>query len=439
MAKDASRGKIFRITTVSHQCVLVWNNTFHHLTHVLWIASYTAERGYEYLGPNLTEDTRGYAHPTGARGYAIGDVMDPGTSTEVAYFGFGQTRYPDGEGGFLTTDRWGWDDENKTSYSLAPRSSYPRLDDMWVFDGTSWSKISVDFPGIGRTHPAMVAVDGRVYVGLGFGELCPCPLNETCPNCEPRPGIEDPRGLSNNLLDVYVYDVNGNEWSRIADFPYPAHHPFHFGLDGKAYIIGGHNSGVLYNQVHYYDEASDTWVKVAPVPTSPRVAGSQFVYGGYGCIIGGEGAPDGGGDLDGFGNSVVAAEEREHHRAFNKVGFFCYDPAVDEWVELPSPPGMSRWVPTTFVRDGFLYYLNGPIRTGQGDDFVSGWPTQGYRINLTDVVAYIEETIGEMEATDGPSSDAVDPTEAPTSSSTTTSTAALYGLALVLLVGSVMN
>jgi hypothetical protein len=117
-------------------------------------------------------------HPTGNRGYAIGDIMFKGTTEEILYFGLGQTRYQDENGTFISTPRWGFNDDG--SYTLANRSTYPRLNDLYSFDGsTEWKRLA-DFPGIGRTHPAMIAIPGKVYVGMGFGELCPQPEVRCC-------------------------------------------------------------------------------------------------------------------------------------------------------------------------------------------------------------------------------------------------------------------
>jgi hypothetical protein len=50
-------------------------------------------------------------------------------------------------------------------------------------------------------------------------------------------------------------------------------------------------------------------------------------------------------------------------------------------------------VPTTFIRDDYLYYVQGPIRQGQDATFQQEWPAQGYRINMLDVDAYMQEQL----------------------------------------------
>jgi hypothetical protein len=155
---------------------------------------------------------------------------------------------------------------------------------------------------------------------------------------------------------------------------------------------------------HYHDPDANEWVEVASIPGAPRVAGSEFTYKGYGCIISGEGAPDGSGNLAYWPNSVVQAtdgQEAVEHRSLPTAEFFCYSPDYDKWVELPPAPGRSRWVPTTFIRDDYLYYLQGPIRQGQDATFQQDWPAQGYRINMLEVDKYMQE---QLNGTDSGSS-----------------------------------
>eukprot|EP00401_Gymnodinium_catenatum_P027072 CAMPEP_0117503130 /NCGR_PEP_ID=MMETSP0784-20121206/24168_1 /TAXON_ID=39447 /ORGANISM="" /LENGTH=459 /DNA_ID=CAMNT_0005298431 /DNA_START=65 /DNA_END=1444 /DNA_ORIENTATION=+ len=335
--------------------------------------SYNPQTGWKDLGP----------HPGGPRGYGISAVMDPGTDHEMVYFGFGQTRYPDpnNPGSFLKTPRWGFDADG--NYTLANRSTYPRLNDFWSFNGIEWKRLA-DFPGTARTHPGMVAVNGKVYVGLGFGELCP-----TTDPCEPHSGLDDVRGKSGNLKDVWEYDVATNTWSEIPEpFPYRAHHPFFFASGTSPFFLGGHAGGYIYHETYTLDGAR-RWKEVMDIPNGRgRVAGTQFNYGGRGYVLCGETAVGEDTVMDGWSN-VVGIDDynstvpKEHHRAMDTCEFWEYDAAKDAWAEMPVPPGKSRWTPTSFVLDGYVYLLDGVTRSGQrGDAFSQVWPQQGYRYKL---------------------------------------------------------
>lgn len=60
---------------------------------------------------------------------------------------------------------------------------------------------------------------------------------------------------------------------------------------------------------------------------------------------------------------------------------------------LQDAPGLSRWVPTTFILDDQLYYVQGPIRQGQYSTYEGSWPVQGYRINMTEIDLYIQKVL----------------------------------------------
>jgi len=163
--------------------------------------SYDPARGWTDLGP----------HPGGTRGYAQGDIMDRGTEREILYFGLGQT-----QSATEKFPRWRFDSNG--TYVLDPEvTSTPRLQDWWSFDGTNWTQLR-DFPGIGRTHPAVSAEGGKVYVGMGFGELCPS-VADPCVANHNLGADADPRGKSSNLADVWVYDVATDSWEEAAPFP----------------------------------------------------------------------------------------------------------------------------------------------------------------------------------------------------------------------------
>lgn len=284
---------------------------------------YDPETGFTDLG----------AFPPGRRGYAIGSIMYPGDpEREMYYFGMGQTRYQMANGTYIETPRWGFNDDG--TYTLANRSTYPRINDLWSFDGTEWKQLA-SMPTIGRTHPALVAVDGKVYVGAGYGELCPQP--EPCANIT---GIGDPRGQSGNLDDFWEYDVATDTWTQIDNYPTRAHHPFQFALNGTAYVMAGHNGAFLFNSV--YSIESGSFYPVYSIPSDPRVAGAMINIGDYGCVIAGE--TDYGSPLLGHSNGPQPDAPIQEHRSFPTTDFWCYSPETERWLFMPPVPNeRSRW------------------------------------------------------------------------------------------------
>jgi len=170
--------------------------------------SYDPTTGWTDLGP----------HPGGVRGFSQGDIMDRGTDNEILYWGLGARRIEDENGDLLPIfPQWGFGGENRTEYGLQEnRTGQPRLTDWWSFDGTDWKRLA-DFPGIGRTHPAVAASDGKVFVGAGFGELCPSLADP----CTATSHLSDPRGAAGNLQNVWVYDVQNRYLGGSRALPVP--------------------------------------------------------------------------------------------------------------------------------------------------------------------------------------------------------------------------
>mmetsp|Transcript_14377 Transcript_14377/g.42789 ORF Transcript_14377/g.42789 Transcript_14377/m.42789 type:complete len:474 (+) Transcript_14377:119-1540(+) len=303
---------------------------------------WSPQGGFSDLGP----------FPGGKRGYAIGDVMQ---DTQTVYFGFGMTRLPEGQ----TACRHGG-----TPYrACGVRTSYPRLRDLWSFDGNAeknWTRLA-DNPAIGRTHPALLALRGKIYMGMGFGELL------------------DGSGKSGDLRDAWMYDVQSDSWTELAPLPRPAHHPFQFSAGGQhAYVMFGHNLSRIYNDVYrhrLFVDGSDAWERMASLPGQGRVAGAQFSHAGRGFVLGGEAE-------DTESGEGVVINPHDSHRSMATGEFWSYDPAADTWAQLPPAPGRSRWAATAFVLDDHVYMLLGSVRRGHGDNTTEEFPATGFRYYL---------------------------------------------------------
>ena len=214
--------------------------------------------------------------PGTARSFAIGEIHDG-----KAYLGFGAGQNGD-------------------------------LKDLWVYDPSedTWTQLTSCICS-GRTHPAMVALNGFIYVGLGGA----------------------------NTNDWWAYDIANDSWQEKEDFPAAGrHHPYQF-TDGEyVYVGNGHGNGFISNNWYRFDPSDNTWTQVATMPAEGRVAGAQFSLNGYGYVLSGDG---------------------DDHSYMNTGEFWKYDPALDLWIQLPSHPGRSRWAPASFVIDEEVYIMNG--------------------------------------------------------------------------------
>ena len=206
---------------------------------------------------------------------------------------------------------------NRTAGEVEP------LDDLWEYNPANdkWRQLP-DCPGEPRRHPAMEAVNGKIYVGLGDGN-------------------------SGNLKDWWVLDLETEEWSQIPDMPgAPRHHPYHFSLNGKVYAGMGHGprfapganaSGVM-DDWYVYSPEDSTWTELQDFPGQARVAGTQFAHGEYGYILSGDGG---------------------NHSYMDSGQFWRYKPETDEWKALPAHPGVSLWAPTSFVTNDMVHMVGG--------------------------------------------------------------------------------
>ncbi|MFK7807446.1 MAG: T9SS type A sorting domain-containing protein [Saprospiraceae bacterium] len=230
--------------------------------------------------------------PGEARSFAIGDIWDG-----KAYFGFGF-----GDSG----------DE---------------LRDFWVFDpeDMSWTELEA-CPCPGRLHPAMIAHNDKVFMGMG-------------------------NNSGGNRNDWWEYDIETNTWSEKPNFPaLPRHHPFQFGIGDYVYTGLGHGNGFISDRWYRYDPITEDWEEMTSLPAEGRVAGTQFSLNGIGYVLSGDG---------------------EDHMTMEEGEFWSYDPLLDEWDQLPSHPSVSRWAPSSFVIDGEVYIINGQSLIGNGYQYVS--------------------------------------------------------------------
>ncbi|MDG1433456.1 MAG: T9SS type A sorting domain-containing protein [Saprospiraceae bacterium] len=223
--------------------------------------------------------------PGPSRGFGIGDTWDG-----KAYIGFG------------------------TSQSNGP------LNDLWVFDpdNNTWTELA-SCPCDARLHPAFIANQGKIFVGMG-------------------------NGATGNMNDWWEYDMATDSWSQKPDFPdLPRHHPYQFAVGDYVYTGFGHGSNIngnlnIFDELYRYDPLTEVWDQMKTLPAEGRVAGTQFSYGGKGYVLSGDGSD---------------------HSVMPFGSFWEYDPLEDEWNGMPSHPGSSRWAPTSFVIDDYVYFMNG--------------------------------------------------------------------------------
>ena len=182
--------------------------------------------------------------------------------------------------------------------------------DIWEFDPATMKFTELpSCPCIGRTHPAFVAHNDKIFMGSGSSN-------------------------NGDLKDWWVYDMNTQVWTQKDDIPGDnRHHPFQFAIDNMVYTGGGHVS----NWSGYNIETGE-WIAINSYPEG-RVAGTQFSYNGKGYALSGD---------------------DYLHRALPPADTFLeYDPTTDFWTQLTPHPSASRWAPSSFIINGFVYLFGG--------------------------------------------------------------------------------
>jgi N-acetylneuraminic acid mutarotase len=270
----------------------------------------------------------------GSTGYLMGGAED-NTNALKDFYSYDpladawteKTDYPGPPRGFgyaVSSDTKGYVGFGIDYDALTSNESY--LKDLWEYDplAEAWNELS-ECPGSARIHPAMVELDGKIYVGCGGNTI-------------------------GDLDDWWEYDIGTDNWTAMTDFPGDGrHHPYYFALDGYVYVGMGHSGPTIYKDFYRYDPNTDTWLQMGDLPDQGRVAGTQFTYDGKGYFLSGQG---------------------EDHQNLTTGEFWEYDAGTDSWTELLAHPDGGRWAPGSFILNGAVYLMCGEADTGVKKDMM---------------------------------------------------------------------
>ena len=127
------------------------------------------------------------------------------------------------------------------------------------------------------------------------------------------------------LSTVEVYDSQTNTWQRVADMPTPRTNAKAAVVNGTIYVFGGYNSKDKFLQnwkmadhVEAYDPLTDTWTRKNQMPVSR-------IYFGLGVVVG---------NVYLIGGTTGLGEGQEQR--MDRVDI--YDPATDTWAKGPKMP-----------------------------------------------------------------------------------------------------
>lgn len=135
------------------------------------------------------------------------------------------------------------------------------------------------------------------------------------------------------------------QWSKIADLPYSADGAGSFNVNGKLYVAGGANTGVI-NKLYMYDDANDQWIKKADMPRAKSWAFSFAVNN----------------------RIYIAGGDTTFTTLYPSKDMWVYDPATDMWTQKSDMPDYERLGGFCFVLNNKVYIGGGATRTSITND-----------------------------------------------------------------------
>ena len=202
------------------------------------------------------------------------------------------------------------------------RATAPRT--LWAYDtvGEGWEELGEIPEGV--HHTAFVYHGGRLYILGGFRET----------GFDPVPNVR-------------IYNLETGEWTEGARMPTPRGAAGFTVLDGRIHVIGGNAEDHVHGPEHgdvaddnsvgtheAYDPATDSWVRLAPMPTPRNHLGAAAV--------------------DGRIHAVLGRADGDMEMTVHEI----YDPATDSWTSGPDVPTGRSGV-AVVSHGGQLYAFGG--------------------------------------------------------------------------------
>ncbi|MFD0794189.1 Kelch repeat-containing protein [Mucilaginibacter litoreus] len=207
------------------------------------------------------------------------------------------------------------------------------LNDLWEYDPVAdhWTQ-KADYPGQAGEYIRGFVINGKAYVGTGFGQRLIIP------------GDDKPQNI-----DFWEYDPANNEWTRKANFAGEERESvISFAVNNVGYMGLGTNDDYSKNYKDFwkYDVAADKWTRVADYPGQGSFGMIGFALNGMGYAGLGGAWPD------------VAAND-----------FWKYDATADKWSQMADFSGDARAFSGYFVAGAEVFAGMGSTLAGTVDDW----------------------------------------------------------------------
>lgn len=264
---------------------------------------------------------------------------------------------------------------NARMYMVGGKNASGHLTTLFIYDANSdsWSQ-GANLPGPGVENPAVVALNGRIYVfggstapfsGAVSNAAVYNPASNSWQTLPPMPtarggataqvvngliyvvGGMDNSGAS--LPTVEVFNPGTGAWQSSVGLQTRRDNPGSAVLNGELYVFGGRvrNSDgsapePALSSVEKYSAATNTWQYMTPMPTGRR-AMSVGTAAGKVQIMGGEANP----------NSISGVFEQNEE----------YDPATNSWRSLTKIPTPKHGAATATIGNK-VHIVGGGVQTG---------------------------------------------------------------------------
>lgn len=220
------------------------------------------------------------------------------------------------------------------------------LYDLWEYDPATdkWTR-KADYPGQAAEYLRGFTINGKAYMGTGFGEQ-----------------YYEPDALPQNK-DFWEYNPATDVWVQKADFPgVVRENVIAFEINGTGYLGLGTNNNydANYKDFWKYDAGADKWTRMADYPGNGSFGVAAFSIGGKGYAGLGGAAPD-----------II------------KKDFWEYDPTVNKWTAKADFTGVERVFSSQFAIGTDGYVGLGTTETASADDWYKYDTTQNKWIKVT--------------------------------------------------------